>query len=70
MSTLFDIGRRLYDHRLDLWVVVILGLVLAWIERGGLRRRLQGERFDAWWFFRLPHSHTRQLGRPNKYRSR
>lgn len=70
MRTLFDLGRTMYDHRLDLWSVVILGLLLAWIERGGLRRRLQGGRFDAWWFFRLPRSQTRQLGRPDKSRSR
>lgn len=66
MRTLLDTVRWLYDHRLDLWCVVILGLVVAWLERGGLRRRLQRERYDAWWFFNLPRTHTRRLGRTRK----
>jgi hypothetical protein len=66
MRSFIDMVRGMYDHRFDLWLVVILGLVVAWMERGGLKRRLQGEHFDAWWFFRLPRAHTRQLGRIRK----
>jgi len=67
MNTLFDIARGMNGHRLELWGVVIFGLVLAWLERGGLRRRIQGERYDAWWFFvHLPRSYARRLGRPRK----
>lgn len=66
----FDIGGWTFDHRLDLWCVVVAGLVLAWIERGGLRRRMGRERYDAWWFFHLPRSHTRRLGRPSRFKSR
>jgi hypothetical protein len=66
MRELLHMGDWIYDHRLDLWGVVILALALAWLERGGLRRRLERERYDAWWFFHLPRAHTRGLGRTGK----
>jgi hypothetical protein len=39
MTPLSDMGRWLFDHRLDLWCVVILGAVMAWLARDELKRR-------------------------------
>jgi hypothetical protein len=33
MRELIHMGDWIYDHRLDLWCVVILALALAWLER-------------------------------------
>jgi hypothetical protein len=47
MDDLIDILRGASHNRLDLWLVILGGLVLAWFERRSIERGLS--RYDAWW---------------------
>jgi hypothetical protein len=61
LSTL--VYRWIVVHPPQLWAVVLVALVLAWIECGGHSQHMR--RYDAWWLFNLRRSDTKFL-RPRR----
>jgi hypothetical protein len=61
MQFMTDIARLTFDHRLELWSVVIAGLLLAWIDRVTQARRMRD--YDAWWYFHLRRPDTKMSRR-------
>jgi hypothetical protein len=69
MQFLNDIARLTFDHRLELWSVIIAGLLLAWVDRAMQVRKMRN--YDAWWFFHSRRSDgktSRRAGRSPKAR--
>lgn len=42
-----DLAHWAYDFRMEVWVVVVAALLLAWLHRNAQARELK--HYDAWW---------------------
>ena len=57
MADWLALARAAYDFRMEVWVVVVAALLLAWLHRNAKARQLRN--YDAWWL-----DHARRTRRP------
>jgi|KBSSwiStaDraftv2_1062776.scaffolds.fasta_scaffold659124_3 hypothetical protein len=59
MSGLSHLLHRAYDYRIEVWIVVVAALLLAWLRRNA--QADEAKNYDAWW---LHYARRRKLGWP------
>ena len=60
MSELSHLLQRAHDYRIEVWVVVVAAVLLAWLRRNADANELKD--YDAWW---LHYARRRKLGWPS-----
>jgi hypothetical protein len=54
-----ELLRRVLHTRVDLWMVIVGALALAWLDRSAAARIQR--RYDAWWFKHLTRSGAKKI---------